>query len=180
MACVIVFSLPDLEELEAVHAEEVLRYPYIPGLLSFRECPVLISAFEKLSAAPDVAMFDGQGIAHPRGLGLASHMGLLLGIPTIGCAKSRLVGHHREPGVVPGSFAPLRYKGDFMGRESIVGVVLRTRKGVRPVYVSPGHMVDLRSAIGIAMMCVDGRRIPRPTREADRRLKHLKGGHPSD
>lgn len=166
IAAVIAYSYPDLEELERVTARGRLSYPYIPGLLSFREAPILLEAFAKLDLTPDVAIFDGQGIAHPRGLGLASHMGLWLRIPTVGCAKSRLVGEHAEPGRRRGSSSELRHSAG--GSEGVIGACLRTRDGVRPIFVSPGHLIDLESSIEVVLGCHDGTRIPKPTREADR------------
>jgi deoxyribonuclease V len=174
IAAVILYSLPSLDEIERSTARARLAYPYIPGLLSFREAPVLLKAFSKLGRVPDVALFDGQGIAHPRGLGLASHMGLWLGIPTIGCAKSRLVGEHREPGVKRGSSAKLTYK--MGGRTRTIGACLRTRDRVKPIYVSPGHLVDLETSLSVVLSCLDGTRIPKPTREADRLVGRIARG----
>ncbi len=174
IAAVIVYTYPGLEEIERRSARGGLAYPYIPGLLSFREAPLLLKAFSRLERAPDVVLFDGQGIAHPRGLGLASHMGLWLGLPTIGCAKSRLVGEHREPDQRRGSFTRLEYVAG--GRRRCVGACLRTRDRVKPIYVSPGHLIDLESAIEIVMGCLDGTRIPKPTREADRLVGEISRG----
>jgi len=174
VAAVMVYTYPGLEEIERRSARGRLAYPYIPGLLSFREAPLLLKAFSRLERAPDVVLFDGQGIAHPRGLGLASHMGLWLDLPTIGCAKSRLVGEHREPGTRRGSFTRLEY--DVGGRRECVGACLRTRDRVKPIYVSPGHLIDLDSSIEIVMGCLDGTRIPRPTREADRLVGEISRG----
>lgn len=172
VAAVIVFSYPALEEVDRGVAKGRLAYPYIPGLLSFREAPLLLSAFTKLRVTPDVAIFDGQGIAHPRGLGLASHMGLWLGIPTIGCAKSRLVGEFRMPAARAGSHSPMRYSPPG-GRERTVGACLRTRDGVKPVFVSPGHLIDLKTSLEIVLGCCDGLRVPKPTRMADRLVGEL-------
>jgi deoxyribonuclease V len=160
-AGVVVFRFPGLDEVERRMARRRLRFPYIPGLLSFRECPVLLAAFAKLQIEPHLILIDGQGVAHPRRFGIASHVGILLDRPTIGCAKSRLIGEHQEPGSVAGSTAPLLLEGER------IGVVLRTRDGVRPVYVSTGHRVSLPSAVQLVRQCVDGFRIPKPTREAD-------------
>jgi len=165
IAAVIAYSYPGLEEIERVAARGRLTYPYIPGLLSFREAPVLIEAFSKLATRPDAILLDGQGIAHPRGLGLASHMGLVLSTPTIGCAKSRLVGSCREPSARRGSWTELRYD---KGGGRIIGACVRTRDGVKPIFVSPGHLIDLAGSIEIALGCFAGTRIPLPTREADR------------
>jgi len=172
VAAVIVFSYPGLEEVDRGVAKGKLPYPYIPGLLSFREAPLLLNAFSKLDRIPDVAVFDGQGIAHPRGLGLASHMGLWLEIPTIGCAKSRLVGDFKLPAAEAGSWSPMSYETCREKRRR-VGACLRTRSGVKPVFVSPGHLIDLRNSISIVLGCCDGLRIPKPTRMADRLVGEL-------
>ncbi len=159
-AGVVLLSAPGMEIVEtAVHSGRV-SFPYIPGLLSFREGPVLLKAFEKLEAAPDVVIFDGQGIAHPREMGLASHMGLLLDTPSIGCAKTRLLGEHEEPGKERGDSAWLRNEG------KIIGVALRTKKNVKPVYVSPGHKVSLERAAKIVLESCRGYRLPEPVRQA--------------
>lgn len=187
-AAAIVYSYPGLEEIERQQVSAGLSYPYVPGLLSFREGPVLLAAFERIRTKTDVILFDGQGIAHPRGLGLASHMGLWLDIPTIGCAKSRLTGEHDEPGPNVGDWMPL-YEGrrtsalpplaGSLGRNlprpsAVIGAVLRTRKGVKPIFVSIGHRIDLESSIEIVLSCLDGTRIPKPTREADRAVAEMK------
>lgn len=160
-AAAVLLSFPALEPLGAAEAVSPFLFPYIPGLLSFREGPAILEAFRRLPSRPDVAILDGHGVAHPRGFGLASHIGLWLDLPTIGCAKSRLVGDHREPGPRPGDHAPLRFEG------RTVGSVLRTRPGVRPVYVSCGHLMDLASARRIVAACLQGFRLPEPTRRAD-------------
>jgi len=160
-AGVIVYRLPELEEVERRMARRKLRFPYVPGLLSFRESPVLLAAFARLRVSPDVILIDGHGRAHPRRFGIACHLGLLLDRPTIGCAKSILVGEAVEPGAQAGSATPLVDKGEK------VGVVLRTRDNVKPIYVTTGHRVSLESAVRIVVQCVDGFRIPKPTREAD-------------
>lgn len=174
IAAVIVYSYPGLVEIERRSARGNLTYPYIPGLLSFREAPILLKAFSKLQGTPDVVLFDGQGIAHPRGLGLASHMGLWLCIPTIGCAKSRLVGEHGEPGITRGSWTELEYERD--GRRTTIGACLRTRDRVKPIYVSPGHLIDIETSIDIVLGCLDKTRIPKPTREADRLVGQIARG----
>jgi deoxyribonuclease V len=160
-ACV-VMRFPGLDTVEEVIAEGRISFPYIPGLLTFREGPLLLEALMKLETEPDVIVFDGQGIAHPQGLGLAAHMGVLLGRPTVGCAKSRLVGDYREPGLEKGSFSPLVFKG------RRVGSVVRTRTNVKPVFVSPGNLVGLESAVELVLDCAKGYRLPEPTRIADR------------
>lgn len=169
VACAIVYRYPSLEEIERLYVKAKVAYPYIPGLLSFREGPILEKLFVKMVQIPDVILFDGQGIAHPRRLGIASHMGLLLGVPTIGCAKSRLCGVHDEPGPEVGDWAKLADEktGDVMG------AVLRTRKGVKPIFISAGHMISLTRSIEIVLGCLDKTRIPKPTREADKWVKQL-------
>jgi deoxyribonuclease V len=167
-AGVVVFELPRLAEVERVSAVGALSFPYVPGLLSFREGPLLLAAFARLRSLPDVLMFDGQGIAHPRRLGLAAHLGLLLDAPSVGVAKSRLCGAHREPGRRKGSRAALRDSGE------TIGAVLRTRDGVKPVFVSAGHRVSLDTAVRLTLACTDGYRIPKPTRIADRFVGELR------
>ncbi len=164
IGCVVVFRFPAMEEVERASAVVPLHFPYIPGLLSFREIPALLAALRKLRELPDLLFCDGQGYAHPRRLGLACHLGVLLDRATIGCAKSLLVGTHAELGEEAGSWAPLvdeRAKGER------IGAVLRTRKGVQPVYVSQGHRVSLETAIQLTFEVADGVRIPKPTRVAD-------------
>ena len=138
---------------QAVHREPT-RMPYVPGLLSFREIPAALAAFDKLSTRPQLAMVDGQGIAHPRRLGVASHLGLWLDLPTIGVAKTRLCGRHAEPGPERG--------------EEVIGAVLRSREGVKPVFVSPGHRLCLETAVGWVVACLGKTKLPEPTRLADR------------
>jgi deoxyribonuclease V len=167
-ACV-VLSYPDFEPLESVCRESPVAYPYVPGLLSFREIPPLVPVLEGLRVEPDLVIADGQGIAHPRRLGLASHLGLLLDKPVIGCAKSRLLGTCREPGPARGEFEHL-----FDGEE-IVGAVLRTKDWVKPVYVSIGHKVSLESSIAFILGCCRGHRLPEPIRFAHR----LASGRPA-
>lgn len=160
-AALVVYSYPGLEKLEGVLVRENLSFPYLPGLLSFREGPVLLRAFGEVRTKPDLILFDGQGVAHPRGLGLASHMGVLLGIPSIGCAKSRLVGEYGHLDIRKGSVTSLILNGES------VGAVLRTRDGVRPLFVSPGHLIDLQTSVSVVLSCVERYRIPKPLREAD-------------
>lgn len=160
-AGVIVYGFPSLEEIERRWVRRRLRFPYIPGLLSFRETPVLLAAFAKLRTEPDLLLIDGHGRAHPRLFGIACHIGVLFDKPVIGCGKSILVGEHEEPGEAAGSTAPLIFKGE------CVGVVLRTRDRVRPVYVTIGNRICLETAVRVVKQCVDGLRIPKPTREAD-------------
>jgi len=161
-AGVAVFSWPERRLVRRASAEVPEEFPYMPGFLSFRELPALLGALGKLPERPDLILVDGQGIAHPRGLGIASHLGVITGIPTIGSAKSRLIGEFREPGPERGSWEPLFYRG------RRVGAVLRTRSGVRPVFVSPGHLVSLEDAIEFVLGFCTRFRIPEPVREADR------------
>jgi len=167
-AGVIVYRFPGLEEVERRMARRKLHFPYVPGLLSFREGPVLLAAFARLRTEPDLILIDGHGRAHPRRFGIACHMGILFDKPTIGCAKSRLVGEHPEPGATAGSTAPLMVEGERLG------VVLRTRDRVRPIYVTTGHRVSLDSAVALVRQCLDGFRLPKPTREADHYVRDLR------
>lgn len=159
-AAVVVSTFPDLQPVETVLAQQPTPFPYIPGLLSFREGPVLVEAFEKLQQTPDVFIFDGMGIAHPRRIGIASQMGLWLQKPTIGCGKTHLLGQFTEPGQERGAWSELRDKGE------LIGAVLRTRDGVKPVYISPGHLADLPTAIELVLRCVTKYRLPEPIRMA--------------
>jgi len=166
-AAIAVFSFPDLELIEEVTATREVTFPYIPGLLSFREGPVVLTAFERLRTQPDLLIFDGQGYAHPRRLGLARHMGAYLNWPSIGCAKSRLTGRYDEPEPEPGAWSPL-----MSGREEI-GRVVRTKARVKPVFVSVGYRITLPLAVEIVLRCTRGYRLPEPTRIADRLTKGL-------
>ena len=157
---VVVLRLPDLTLVERSMVEQRVTFPYVPGLLSFREVPLVVAACAELTSIPDLFIADAQGIAHPRRFGLASHLGLVLDIPTIGCAKSILCGRHEEPGPGPGSYAPL------LDGNEVVGAALRTKQGTKPVYVSIGHMVDLEAAIHWVLGCCRGYRLPEPTRLA--------------
>jgi deoxyribonuclease V len=159
-AAVLVFRFADLELIEEAWAHGPADFPYVPGLLSFREGPVMLKAFARLRTVPNVVLFDGQGIAHPRRLGLAAHMGLWLDLPTIGCAKSRLIGDYEEPGPQRGDAAPL------MDGDEQIGEVLRTRDRVKPLFVSPGHRADFPSSRRIVLECGRGLRLPEPTRQA--------------
>lgn len=161
-AAVVVLSYPELEPLEQSVAEVPAKMPYVPGLLSFREAPAILAACEGLEIEPDLFVFDGQGFAHPRRFGIASHVGVILDKPSIGCAKSRLCGTHHEPASEAGSHVFL-YDG-----EEVIGAVLRTRDGVSPVYVSVGHRIDLETAIAYVIGCCKGYRLPEPTRCAHR------------
>jgi len=159
-AAVVVLELPGLAVVEQATLEGKSPFPYVPGLLSFREGPLVLRAFRRLRRRPDLALFDGHGIAHMRGFGIASHLGVLLGIPSIGCAKSRLVGEHAEPGPEPGDRVALLYEG------RRVGAVVRTRRGVKPIYVSQGHLISLAAAVRWTLRCCAGYRVPEPTRQA--------------
>jgi deoxyribonuclease V len=169
-AAVVSLRLPDFEVLEETRAFGHVRFPYIPGLLSFREAPILLQAFEKLQRLPDVVLIDGQGIAHPRGFGLASHVGLFLDVPTIGCAKTRLVGTHEEVGPEAGDYSELLLEGQ------VVGAVLRTKKNVKPLYVSQGHRIDLQGAVDAVRRCLAGYRIPEPLRRAHHAVNAFRRG----
>ncbi|MCL5063421.1 MAG: deoxyribonuclease V [Nitrospiraceae bacterium] len=168
VAIAALYEYPGLKHIQDAFYIEKIRFPYIPGMLSFREGHAIVNALKKLKTKPDLILFDGQGIAHPKGIGIASHIGVILNIPTIGCAKSRLVGEFEEPDTTKGSRTYLYYKG------MKVGAVLRTRSNVKPVFVSPGHMIDIDSSIEIVMKCVFKYRIPEPLRRADYLSKKLK------
>lgn len=157
-AAIVVIRYPDLTPLEAVTADAPLVSPYVPGLLAFREGPAVLAAWELLQTRPDLVMFDGQGIAHPRGDGIASHMGLWLERPTIGVAKSRLYGRHEEVGPHHGDHADLIDRNG-----SVIGTVLRTKERSNPLYVSPGHLMDVRHATQFVLACLSGYRLPEPT-----------------
>ena len=157
---IVVLRYPDMEVVERSVVTMRVEFPYVPGLLSFREMPLIIAACRLLGTTPDLFIADGQGIAHPRRLGLASHLGLILGVPSIGCAKSILCGAHGNLGEERGYRAPL------IDDEEIVGAALRTKRGVKPVYVSIGHMIDLDEACRWVLLCCKGYRLPEPTRLA--------------
>ena len=161
----VVIQYPQLRLMEVKVVSGKVDFPYIPGLLSFRESPLTLAACEQLTITPDLILVDGQGIAHPRRMGLASHLGLLLDTPTIGCAKSLLCGRHEEPGAEPGSYA------DVVDHGEIIGAALRTKPGVKPVYVSIGHMISLDTAIYWVLKLCRGYRLPEPAR-----LAHLAAG----
>ncbi|MGB2982403.1 MAG: deoxyribonuclease V [Candidatus Bipolaricaulia bacterium] len=164
-AAIVILSFPQLEPLTGVTAEAPTPFPYVPGLLTFREGPVVLDAWARLERKPDLVLFDGQGIAHPRSMGIAAHMGLWLGIPTIGCAKSRLYGRYEEPGIMKGDASALVDERD---PERAIGSVLRTRARVKPLFVSPGHLIDLDTAVAFTLECCDRYRLPEPTRWAHR------------
>jgi deoxyribonuclease V len=159
-AAVVVLRLPDLEVVDEAYARREADFPYIPGLLSFREAPVVLDAVRGLKMTPDLMLCDGQGLAHPRFFGLACHLGLWLGIPTIGCAKTRLVGNYDEPGAKKGDATNLVYGG------RVVGSALRTRPRSKPLFISPGHLIDLPGARLWALRCCLKSRLPEPIRLA--------------
>ncbi len=167
VAVVVALELPSLREAARAEGRAPVRFPYVPGLLSFREAPALLQAFRRLPLVPDVVLFDGQGLAHPRRMGLATHLGLWLELPTVGVAKSRLTGRAPDPGPLRGSYRTLRDAGEPLGR------VLRTRDGVRPLYVSPGHLCDIPGAARLVLRTGRGFRLPEPTRLADREVGRL-------
>ena len=167
-AAVVVLAYPSLEPLDYAVARRPAPIPYIPGFLSFREAPAVLAALDELRVRPDLLICDGQGIAHPRRLGIASHIGVLTDLPSIGCAKSLLVGHHPPVPDERGAYVPLTHRGEQ------IGVVLRTRVGVKPVYVSVGHRVGLPAAISFVMSCVTKYRLPETTRAADGLASHGK------
>lgn len=160
-AAIVVLSYPELKPVEAALADAPLVFPYIPGLLSFREGPAVLLAWSKLQNKPELLMFDGQGIAHPRGIGIAAQMGLWLERPTIGVAKSRLYGRHEEVGAQRGARADLLNKSG-----NLIGTVLRTREKSNPLYISPGHLMDVEHATQFVLDCCTGYRLPEPTRWA--------------
>lgn len=168
IAAACLYKYPELIPVEDTHAAAEITFPYIPGFLSFREGPAIIKAVNRLSIRPDLILCDGQGIAHPEGVGIAAHIGVLLDIPAIGCAKSRLVGDYTEPGGKKGQYTLLKY------RCKKVGAVLRTRDKVKPLFISPGHLTDVQGAVHIVLDCTIKFRIPEPLRRADFLSKELK------
>ena len=167
-AAVLVFRFPSLEEVERSWVCRPILFPYVPGLLTFREAPAVADAVAGLHTCPDLLLVDGHGYAHPRRCGLASHLGLTLELPTVGCAKSILVGRHGQLGGTRGAVTHLRDRG------RVIGAALRSRTGVRPIFVSVGHRVSLSSAIRFVLACGDGYRLPRPTRLADHLVGEVK------
>jgi deoxyribonuclease V len=175
IAAVVVLGPPDFALVETTKAVRKVTFPYIPGLLSFREAPVCIAAVEKLKSKPDIFIIDGQGIAHPRRLGLAAHLGLFFDKPTIGCAKSRLIGSYEEPWLQKGAYTLLKDKRDKSSTQyETIGAVLRTRTNVKPVFVSVGNKCLLKDAIEITLACAVKYRLPEPTRLAHQLVSKLK------
>jgi deoxyribonuclease V len=169
-AGIVVLQLPTLEVIEEVGVVSETKFPYVPGLLSFRESPSVLEAWAKLKTEPDAVMFDGQGIAHPRRVGIASHVGLLINRPTLGCAKSVLVGKYEEPGRERSSWTEMVDKGE------VVGAAVRTKTNVQPIFVSPGHLIDLKGAINLTLAANGGYRQPEPTRRAHLLVNALRRG----
>jgi deoxyribonuclease V len=170
---IVVLRLSSLEVVEEVGIVSETKFPYVPGLLSFRESPSVLEAWAKLKTEPDAVMFDGQGIAHPRRVGIASHVGLIINRPTLGCAKSVLVGRFEEPGEERGSWTPMIDRGE------TVGAALRTKTRVQPIYVSPGHLIDLAGAVELTLASDGGYRQPEPTRRAHLLVNALRRGERS-
>jgi deoxyribonuclease V len=162
------YRYPELELVAEAGVAGECPFPYRTGLLSFREVPILRAALLKLPEPPDVVLVDGQGIAHPRGLGLATHLGLVVDLPTIGVAKSRLIGEGQEPDLAAGSYKPLIWQG------KEVGLILRTQKGKNPLYISPGYRITLPECLEITLACVTKYRIPQPVRQADLLSRRLR------
>lgn len=168
-AVVVVLTFPELELVETRAASCAVSFPYVPGLLSFREAPAVLAAFRQVTTRPDAILFDAQGYAHPRRLGAAAHLGLLLDTPSVGCAKSRLIGRYDEPGPAIGDRAPLTDQGE------VIGAVVRTRAGKAPLFVSVGHKLSLDTAVALALACSRGTSImPEPTRLADKLARDAK------
>jgi deoxyribonuclease V len=167
-SAIVVLSLPELRIIETSSVRSTAKFPYVPGLLSFRETPSFLECWEKLTTKPDALMLDGQGLAHPRRFGIACHIGLILDLPTLGCAKSILVGQHGKLGWEAGSQSPL------VDKNEVVGVALRTKKNVAPVYVSAGHRMDLNSAVELTLRSVTKYRQPEPTRQAHLLVNQLR------
>jgi len=167
---IVVYTYPELTLVEEAGVAGDCPFPYRTGLLSFREIPILAAAFQRLKQRPDVLLADGQGIAHPRGLGLASHLGLVLDLPTIGVAKSRLSGEGMEPDREAGATSPLVWRG------KVIGLILWTQTGVKPLYLSPGHRITLPECLEITLGCVTKYRVPLPLRQADLLTRRLQAG----
>ncbi len=170
IAGVVIYRFPEMEEVERVWGESEIVFPYVPGLLSFREAPALLKVFARVKNAPDLIFCDGHGYAHPRRFGITSHLGVLLDTPTIGCAKSLLIGKHEPLALGAGASTELRDK------DEVIGAVLRTRANVKPIYVTQGHRISLPTALKFVKAVLSGYRIPRPTRDADHFVAAVKRG----
>lgn len=166
----VTLSYPTCNKLDKSVVKDKINFPYIPGLLSFREIPILLKAWQKLKTKPDLIVVDGVGIAHPRRIGIATHLGLVLGVPTIGCAKSVLTGVYKEPGNNSGDFS---YMYDKFTKE-VLGVALRSKKGVKPIFISPGHLISLEESIEIIKNCLKKHRLPEPTRLAHKSVNEYR------
>ncbi|RYG73946.1 deoxyribonuclease V [bacterium] len=169
-AGIVVLSFPSLEIVEECGITTEAKFPYVPGLLSFRESPAILEVWSKLKNQPEVLILDGQGTAHPRRMGIACHIGLWLQIPTIGCGKTLLCGKYEDLGEKRGDFAPLIH------RKEVIGAALRTKDKVNPVFISPGHLCDLESAMSLILRCHGGLKIPEPTRRAHLFVNRLRRG----
>jgi deoxyribonuclease V len=169
-AGVVVLSYPQMEVIEESGVISETKFPYVPGLLSFRETPSVLEAWSQLKTEPDALMLDGQGLAHPRRVGIACHVGLLIERPTLGCAKSVLVGKYEEPKIERGEWSEMIHKGE------VVGAALRTKRNVQPVFVSPGHLIDLEGAVEVTLRSDGGYRQPEPTRRAHLLVNALRRG----
>lgn len=167
-ASIVLMDLATLTPLQNIVVETPTTFPYIPGLLSFREIPAILAAMAQLEAMPDILMVDGHGIAHPRRMGIAAHLGALLDMPSLGVAKKRLCGNHEDPAGQKGASTPLFHRGEQ------IGIVLRSREGVKPLYISPGHRMGMNSALGFVLHCLTRYRLPEPTRLADKFSKVMK------
>jgi len=170
-AAIVIYDMVSQAILEERTAVCLVRFPYVPGYLAFREGPAVAAAWETLSHRPDVMLFDGHGAAHPRRMGIASHMGVLLSVPSVGCAKKRLVGEHEPPGLRKGDTAPLTLEGE------TAGAAVRTRGGAKPVFVSPGHLADLPSSIALVLALCSRYRIPDPARRAHQLTQEIRKAH---
>lgn len=159
ISCIIVLEYPEMKFIETAFAEKEINFPYIPGFLAFREAPTIIKAYKKLDKRPDILLVDGHGIAHPRGIGIASHVGILLDIPTIGVAKSRLIGDYEIPKKT-GHYTHLKFNN------RIIGAVLKTKENCNPLFISPGHKISLKRSIDIVQNCIKGHKLPEPIRMA--------------
>ncbi|MCH2548241.1 MAG: deoxyribonuclease V [Alphaproteobacteria bacterium] len=167
-ASIVLMRLPSLEQITTLKVSTPTLFPYISGLLSFREIPAILAALEQLEHKPDLLMVDGQGIAHPRRMGIAAHLGVMIDIPSIGVAKSRLCGNYNEPDLIKGAQTPLFHRNEH------VGTVLRSRDNVKPLFVSPGHRISIQSATKLVQQCLTRYRLPEPVRQADKISKFRK------